>query len=62
MYAIFEDLARAYVGPFSTQAEIDAHRQFCAERGDSSVYLGTVEAPPEDAFVITPEFDRTYWE
>jgi len=60
MYAIFEDLARAYVGPFQTQAQIDEHRQFCETRGDGAVYLGNVadDAVPPGAFTLTPEQDR----
>jgi hypothetical protein len=60
MYAIFEDLARAYVGPFRTQEQIDEHCKFCEGRGDGAVYLGNVNdnEVPADAFTLTPEQDR----
>jgi hypothetical protein len=58
LYAIFEDLARAYVGPFESYDQVAQHRKFCEDRGDAAVFLGATDELPEGAFVITPEQDR----
>lgn len=60
LYAHFQDLVDAYVGPFSSQAEVDQHVEFCKARGDGAVLIGTVTEPPADAFTLTPAEDRAY--
>ena len=60
MYAHFQDLVSAYIGPFRTQAQVDEHIEFCKARGDGAVYLGTCNEPPADAFIMTPEQDRSF--
>lgn len=62
MYAHFQDLVDAYVGPFATNADVLAHVQFCADRGDCAAYLGTVDALPADAFVMSPQEDKEFTE
>lgn len=60
LYAHFQDLVDAYVGPFSSQAEVDEHVAFCRDRGDGATLIGTVTEPPADAFVMSPAEDRAY--
>ncbi len=62
VHAVFEDLARAYVGPFNSIMEANRHAEFCVNRGDGGVYLHTIPSAtlPEDAFVQTPEEDRFF--
>lgn len=63
MYAIFEDLITAYIGPFANIEEVKAHRAFCRARGDGAVYKGTVtELPADPMFVLSPQQDRDYKE
>jgi hypothetical protein len=59
-YAHFEDFVEAYVGPFETVVQCDAHAKFCAQRGDGAVYHGAVTSLPADAFVLSPQEDYEF--
>lgn len=60
LYAHFQDFVDGYVGPFETLAEVHAHVEFCRQRGDGAVFLGTVEEVPAGEFTITAEADRLF--
>lgn len=62
MYAVFAELyLTAYVGPFASMEEVEAHLEFCRARGDAAEYRGTVPVPPEDPMLLlTPGEDRAW--
>jgi hypothetical protein len=47
-YIYFQDLGDALIGPFFSQAEIDAHIAFCAKRGDAAEVVGIYEAGSDE--------------
>ena len=57
-YAHMEDFVEAFIGPFETAAQADAHAAMCKARGDGATYHGAVTELPEDAFVIDPASDE----
>ena len=60
LYAHFQDLVDAYVGPFDTEAQIAEHVTFVTARGDGAVFLGIVTEVPAGEFTITPAEDRAF--
>jgi hypothetical protein len=48
----------AYVGPFATQTEIDAHVALCNAAGLPTVCTEVVPKPPQYEVVFTPQEDR----
>lgn len=60
LFAHFQDLVDAYVGPFDNQAQIDEHIKFVEARGDSAAYLGSVTSVPEGEFVMSVAEDRAF--
>lgn len=57
-----EDLVVAFVGPFASRAEAEAHVEFCKARGDGAVFEireRIEEGPTADDWTLTPEEDRT---
>jgi hypothetical protein len=66
-YIYFEDFVGMLVGPFHSQADIDAHIKFCEDRGDAADVVEIVDFDSErfhkllaDNDTMTPEEDRNF--
>ena len=58
-YLHVQDFVDAYIGPFQTSREANMHFLWTIARGDGAALMGiSTDAPPADAFVVTPEVDR----
>lgn len=66
-YLHVQDFVNAYIGPFATEADAEAHYRWTKDvRGDGAVKIGIYpevpdQADPENAgMVITPEQDKNW--